>query len=86
MGACEPHKKYDGKLSYTRQLQGGTDVNVFLKYTNDNYKKEGWNMAICLTDGYFGSPTIISKIPVLFVITKGGTHKNLNNYKYVKIN
>jgi predicted metal-dependent peptidase len=84
-GDCEPHKKYNGKLTFKRTKAGGTRLGCAIDYINDNYRRNNWNFAVIGTDGYVENDIPKCKIPLLIVITQSGTTELNTKHKIIKI-
>jgi predicted metal-dependent peptidase len=84
-GDCEPHKKYNGKLTFERTKAGGTRLGCAIEYVNENYRKNNWNFAVIGTDGYVEQDIPKCKIPLLIVITATGTTELNTKHKIIKI-
>ena len=84
-GDCEPHKKYNGKLTFERTKAGGTRLGCAIEYVNENYRRNNWNFAVIGTDGYVEQDIPKCKIPLLIVITQSGTTELNTKHKIIKI-
>ena len=84
-GDCEPHKKYNGKLTFERTLAGGTRLGCAIEYINEHYRRNNWNFAVIGTDGYVERDIPKCKIPLLIVITSNGTTELNTKHKIIKI-
>ena len=77
--------EYRGENHYSRVCQGGTHASSFIQYVNENYKKHNWTCAINLTDGYIESEPIECKLPILWIITSGGSLEFKHSGKKIKM-
>lgn len=84
--ACEDATEYKGENTYKRTKAGGTHASCFLEYVNENRRKKNYTCAICLTDGYIESEPIECKLPMLWVITSGGSTEFKHKAKKIKMN
>ena len=82
------HKEYEykGENKYERVCQGGTHASSFIEYVNENRRKKNWTCAINLTDGYIEHNPIPCDIPMLWVITRGGSTEFEHKAKKIKMN
>lgn len=78
--------EYKGENKWERVCQGGTHASSFTEYVNENVNKKRWTCAIGLTDGYVESKVTDATIPMLWVITQGGSTSFENKAKKIKIN
>ncbi len=78
--------EYKGENRYERVCQGGTHASCFIDYVNENKRKKNWTCAITLTDGYIEQEPSDCKIPMLWVITQGGSTEFKSKSKKIKIN
>lgn len=84
--ACEDPYEYKGENTYKRTKSGGTIASCFTEYVNNNMRKNNWTCAIGLTDGYVEQEVLDTKLPMIWVITKGGSMSFKNKGKKVMIN
>ena len=70
-GDATVHKtyEYDGKMPKSVKGRGGTDMNPFIIYFNENRQ---YNSLIILTDGEIGEKTVNTFKPMLMVICSTG--------------
>jgi len=61
--------EYNGKVSETVTGRGGTDMNIFIDYFNENKQ---YNSLIILTDGEIGEKTSTTFKPTLLVLCSTG--------------
>lgn len=85
-GDCEPHKKYDGRLTFERTKAGGTRISCAIEYVNEHYKKNNWTFAVIGTDGYVEHDIVKCRIPCLIIITKTGNIDLNTKHPIIKIN
>lgn len=78
--------EYKGENRYERVCQGGTRASSFIEHVNNNKNKKKWTCAINLTDGYIEQEPIACKLPMLWVITKGGSTDFKHKARKIKIN
>ena len=78
--------EYKGENNYTRICQGGTYASSFIEYVNTHKNKKRWTCAINLTDGYIEQDPITCKLPMLWVITSGGSTSFNHKSKKIKMN
>lgn len=78
--------QYKGEMILKRVCGGGTEASSFIRYVNENKSKENWTCAITLTDGYIEQNPDKCKIPMLWVISSGGSTEFDHHAKKVKIN
>jgi len=78
--------EYEGKVPETVTGRGGTDMNPFVKYFNENRK---YNSLIVLTDGFIPERAVNSFKPMLMVLSSNGSSieevKELNWGNIIKI-
>ena len=70
-GDADIHNVYEfkGKIPETVSGRGGTDMNPFISYFNENRE---YNSLIILTDGYIGNKTVNTFKPMMTVICSHG--------------
>jgi predicted metal-dependent peptidase len=78
--------EYKGENVWQRVCQGGTHASSFIEYVNKNKAKKHWTCAITLTDGYIESEPIPSNLPMLWVITSGGSTEFKHKSPKIKMN
>lgn len=78
--------EYKGENRYERVCQGGTYASSFIEHVNNNKRKKNWTCAINLTDGYIEHEPIECKLPMLWVITRGGSIDFKHKAKKIKMN
>lgn len=83
---CEDAVEYKGENTYKRTKAGGTHASCFIEYVNEQRRKKNYTCAITLTDGYIEHNPIPCKIPMLWVITSGGSTEFEHKNKKIKMN
>lgn len=84
--SCEDFYEYKGELTFRRTKCGGTIASCFIDYVNQNVGKQRWTCAITLTDGYIEQEPIASKIPMMWVLTPGGSTEFTHRGPKIKMN
>lgn len=77
--------EYKGENKFERVCQGGTYASSFIEYVNKHKRKKNWTCAINLTDGYIENEPAKCKLPMLWVITNGGSTDFKHKAKKIKM-
>lgn len=79
---CEAEYRGIYKKSYEpfkRTKSGGTRYGCFTEWCNDNKKKYGFSLSICITDGYVENNITPCSINTITVLSSGGAEVSLRN-------
>jgi predicted metal-dependent peptidase len=77
------HYLYNGKPIKTRSACGGTYMSPAITFSN-TFKDI--NAVIVFTDGYIESNPVVSKLPLLWVVTKDGSTDINSPHKIIQVN